>query len=174
MRTDLSRVYDNKRGYVSQMRTDEYFMKQALRQAEKAFLRDEVPVGAVIVKDGVIIARASNERQKKRVATAHAEMICIEKACKKVKDWRLDECELFVTLEPCPMCAGAALNARLKRVVFGASDLKGGAAESNFDILSSGVLNWSCEIKGGVLKDECEKIIKDFFALKRKSTKQEL
>ena len=151
------------------MKDDVFFMKQALKQARKAYLFDEVPVGAVIVKDGAIIARGYNRRQSKRLSTAHAEIICIEKACKKLKDWRLDGCELFVTLEPCPMCAGAALNARLKRVVYGASDVKGGAAESNFNVLTKGVLNWTCEQTGGVLKEECENILKDFFAKKRSS-----
>ena len=151
------------------MKGDVFFMKQALKQARKAYLFDEVPVGAVIVKDGAIIARGYNRRQSKRLSTAHAEIICIEKACKKLKDWRLDGCELFVTLEPCPMCAGAALNARLKRVVYGASDVKGGAAGSNFNVLTKGVLNWTCEQTGGVLKEECENILKDFFAKKRPS-----
>ena len=146
---------------------DEFYMKKALNEAKKAYLFDEVPIGAVIVKDGKIIARARNEREKSQIATRHAELICIEKACRKLKSWRLDDCELFVTLEPCPMCAGAAVNARLKRVVYGASDKKGGAAESNFSVLSSGVLNWSCGYRGGVLACECEELIKKFFCEKR-------
>lgn len=146
---------------------DEYFMKQALAQAKKAYSEDEVPIGAVMVKDGAIIARGRNKRHRGGDATDHAEMICIRRACKKLKDWRLDGCELYVTLEPCPMCAGAALNARLKRVVYGAADEKGGALDSNFGILCSGVLNWKCEKKGGVLKEECESILKNFFAEKR-------
>ena len=148
--------------------TDEFFMQKALKEPKKAYIRDEVPIGAVIVRDGAVIARAHNERQSKQIATRHAEIICIEKACKKLGSWRLDDCELFVTVEPCPMCAGACLNARLKRVVYGVSEPKGGAVESNFGVLSSGVLNWSCEAVGGVMKEECEKLLKDFFAEKRK------
>ena len=148
--------------------TDEIFMQKALQEAKKAYIQDEVPIGAVIVRDGAVIARAHNERQQKQIATRHAEIICIEKACKKLGSWRLDDCEIFVTVEPCPMCAGACLNARLKRVVYGVSEPKGGAVESNFGVLSSGVLNWSCEAVGGVMKDECEKLLKDFFAEKRK------
>ena len=150
---------------------DELFMKEALKQAEKAYAENEVPIGAVIVRDGKVIARAHNERHRKQIATRHAEMICIEKACKKLKSWRLDDCELFVTLEPCPMCAGAALNARLKRVVYGAKEEKGGAVESSFSVLKSGVLNWSCETLGGVMKEECENILKRFFAEKRNNSK---
>ena len=146
---------------------DLYFMSLALKEAKKAFEKGEVPIGAVVVQGGKIIARAHNLREKKRIATAHAEILSIEKACKKLGSWRLDDCEMYVTLEPCPMCAGAALNARIKKVYFGASDHKGGAAESNFSVLSSGVLNWTTEYEGGVLKEDCERLVKEFFAMRR-------
>ena len=151
------------------MKDDIFYMKAALKEAQKAFIKGEVPIGAVVVRDGAIVSRAHNLREKTQVATAHAEILCIEKACKKLKSWRLDDCELYVTVEPCPMCAGAVLNARIKRLVFGATDLKGGAAESNFAVLSGGVLNWKTDFVGGVLKDECEKLMKDFFVERRQS-----
>lgn len=146
-----------------------YFMKAALKEAEKAYKKGEVPIGAVIVREDKIIARAHNAREESNIATAHAEIICIEKACKKLKSWRLDDCEIYITVEPCPMCAGAILNARIKKAYFGAYDLKGGAAESNFSILSSGVLNWTTEYEGGVEKEEAERLIKEFFIERRKS-----
>ena len=149
------------------MKVDEFFMKAALKEAEKAYSKGEVPIGAVIVRGEKIVARAHNRRESRQMATAHAELLCIEKACKKLKSWRLDDCELYVTVEPCPMCAGAILNARIKRICFGAYDLKGGAAESNFSVLTSGVLNWTTDFAGGVLKEDCERIIKDFFAERR-------
>ena len=150
------------------MKTEEKFMRAALKEALKAYKKGEVPIGAVIVREGKIVARAHNLREKRQVATAHAEILCIEKACKKLGSWRLDDCEMFVTVEPCPMCAGAVLNARMKKVYFGAFDRKGGAAESNFSILTSGVLNWSAEFVSGILKDDCERMMKEFFAERRK------
>ena len=146
-----------------------YFMKAALKEAKKAYDEGEVPIGAVIVREQKIIARAHNEREKKNLATAHAEITCIEKACRKLKSWRLDDCEIYITVEPCPMCAGAILNARIKKAYYGAKDLKGGAAESNFSVLSSGVLNWTTESEGGVLDKEAEKLLKDFFVERRRS-----
>lgn len=143
------------------------FMTAALKEAQKAFLEDEVPIGAVIVKDGKIIAKAHNLREKRNIATYHAEIIAIEKACKKLNGWRLDDCELYVTLEPCIMCAGAILNARIKKVYFGAKEPKGGACQSRFDLLSSGALNWQTECIGGVMEEECSQIITDFFRKKR-------
>ena len=153
------------------MKDEKYYMKRAYAEAKKAYAIGEVPIGAVLVKDGVIIARAHNEREKKRSATAHAEMLCIEKACKRLSDWRLDGCEMFVTLEPCPMCAGAIINARIDRVFFGAYDQKAGAAESKFSILNSGALNWSTEYLGGVMAEECEDLIKNFFNERRVKNK---
>ena len=113
----------------------EKFMKLAIKQALKAQEKDEVPIGAVLVKDGKVIARAYNKRESTQLATAHAEILAIEKASKKLKSWRLDGVELFVTLEPCPMCAGAIVNSRIKKVYFGASEEKSGSCESKFNIL---------------------------------------
>ncbi len=147
------------------------FMSAALKEAKKAFLKGEVPVGAVVVRDGKIISKAHNERERKNVATCHAELSAIEKACKKLGSWRLDDCELYVTLEPCIMCAGAIINARIKKVYFGAREPKGGACESRFNLLSSGVLNWQTDYEGGIMEEECSTLITDFFKARRKENK---
>ncbi len=144
------------------------FMRLALNEAKKANLLDEVPIGAIIVKDGVVLARAYNKRNTKKLATAHAEILAIEKACKKVGDWRLDGAEMYVTLEPCPMCAGAIANARIAKVVFGAYEKKSGAVLSNYQILFSSGLNHTVEVEGGILNEECSSLIKNFFKSKRK------
>ncbi|MBQ7374122.1 MAG: tRNA adenosine(34) deaminase TadA [Clostridia bacterium] len=149
------------------------FMKSAIKQAKKAEMAEEVPIGCVIVKDGKIIARAYNMRQTKRVATAHAEILAIEKACKKIKDWRLDGMEMYVTLEPCAMCAGAIANSRIKKVWFGAYEKKGGGVVSKFNILSESGLNHVTEYEGGLLEEECSAIIKDFFKARRKPSKEQ-
>ncbi len=146
----------------------EKFMKAALKEAEKAERKEEVPIGCVIVKDGKIFARAHNLRQTKRLATAHAEILAIEKACRKIKDWRLDGYEIFITLEPCAMCAGAIANARISKVYFGAYEKKGGGAVSKFNILSESGLNHVTEWEGGVLEEECSAVIKNFFSSRRK------
>lgn len=146
----------------------EKFMKAALKEAEKAERKEEVPIGCVIVKDGKIFARAHNLRQTKRLATAHAEVLAIEKACRKIKDWRLDGYEIFITLEPCAMCAGAIANARISKVYFGAYEKKGGGAVSKFNILSESGLNHVTEWEGGVLEEECSAVIKNFFSSRRK------
>lgn len=148
----------------------EKFMKAALKEAEKAERKEEVPIGCVIVKDGKIFARAHNLRQTKRLATAHAEILAIEKACRKIKDWRLDGYEIFVTLEPCAMCAGAIANARISKVYFGAYEKKGGGAVSKFNILSESGLNHVTEWEGGVLEEECSAVIKNFFSSRRKKS----
>ena len=145
----------------------EFFMRVAIRQAEVARKKDEVPVGAVIVKDGKIIAKAHNLIEKKQDATCHAEIIAIKKACKKLKSWRLDGAEMFVTLEPCPMCAGAIVNARIKKVYFGAIEPKSGSAQSKYPILTDNGLNHKTEFEGGILQDECSAIIKNYFKRKR-------
>ena len=146
----------------------EKFMKAALKEAEKAERKEEVPIGCVIVKDGKIFARAHNLRQTKRLATAHAEILAIEKACRKIKDWRLEGYEIFITLEPCAMCAGAIANARISKVYFGAYEKKGGGAVSKFNILSESGLNHVTEWEGGVLEEECSAVIKNFFSSRRK------
>ena len=143
------------------------FMKSALKQADIALKEDEVPIGAVIVKDGVILARGRNRIEKTNVATRHAEIEAIEKACKKLNSWRLDGAEMYVTLEPCPMCAGAIVNARIKKVYFGAYEIKSGAAESKFKVLTDSGLNHVTEFEGGILKDICSQKIKNYFKAKR-------
>ena len=145
-----------------------YYMKKALRLAKKAGELGEVPIGAVIVKDGEVISSAFNMRNFKNSATAHAEILAIEKACKKLKDWRLDGAEMYVTLEPCPMCAGAIVNARIKKVYFGAFEKKSGAVFSNFRITFKGGLNHKTDAEGGILETECGDLLREFFLDKRK------
>mgnify|MGYP003315397273 CR=1 FL=1 len=140
----------------------EKFMKKALAQAKKAYDKLEVPVGAVIVKDGKIIASAYNQKETKYDTTKHAEILAIQKASKKLKSWRLIDCEMYVTLEPCPMCAGAIVNARIKEVVFGAYDLSMGCIDSVTSITSLPFAAGTT-VFGGVKEDECKKILTDFF-----------
>ena len=147
--------------------TDRFFMKEAIEEAKKAALAGEVPVGAVIVRDGKIIARAHNMRETEKNALCHAEVIAINEACRALGGWRLFDCELYVTLEPCPMCAGAIVNSRIKRVVYGAKDAKAGAMGSVINI-NSYPLNHKCETVSGVLADECAKLLSDFFLLRRR------
>ncbi len=146
---------------------DERYMKAAIRQAKCAAKQDEVPVGCVIVMDGEIIARAYNLREKKQSAIAHAEILCIERACKKVGLWRLCGATMYVTLEPCPMCAGAIINSRLDRVVFGAFDQKAGCCGSLYNLPEDARFNHRPEVTGGVLKEECAALLSDFFRAKR-------
>lgn len=150
--------------------TDEKFMRAALREANKAALKDEVPVGAVVVRDGKIIARAHNVRETKKLPTGHAELLAMEKAAKKLGGWRLVGCTLYVTLEPCPMCAGCAVNARLPRLVYGAKDPKAGAFGSVYD-LNEGKLNHTIEIQSGVLESECASVLSSFFKNKRQKNR---
>ena len=144
-------------------------MGEALRQARKAYAADEVPVGAVIVREGSVIARAWNQVELLKDATAHAEMLAITQAEAEVGDWRLTDCDLYVTKEPCPMCAGAIVHARLRRVIFGCPDPKGGAAGGLLNILQMPGLNHRCEITPGLLAGPCAGILKDFFSAKRKA-----
>ena len=141
------------------------FMVQALKCAKKALSEGEVPIGAVVVLDGKVISRGHNRRTKKQVATAHAEIEAIEKACKKLSSWRIPECELYVTLEPCPMCMGAALNARIKKIYFGAPEDKGRSLTN--EIANANLLNHTVEVEGGVMKDECAAILSEFFSSMR-------
>ncbi len=145
----------------------ENFMKIALKEAKKAELKEEVPIGCVITLDGKVFAKAHNLRQTKRLATAHAEILAIEKACRKLGDWRLDGAEIYVTLEPCAMCAGAIANARIKKVYFGAYEKKGGGAVSKFNILSESGLNHVTDCEGGVLEEQCSSLLKEFFRSRR-------
>jgi tRNA(adenine34) deaminase len=146
---------------------EEKFMKQALIEARKAYGKDEVPIGAVIVKDGKVIARGHNTRQQTQNAVNHAEMIAIQKACKKVGSWRLCDCDLYVTLEPCPMCAGACINSRLNAVYFGAYDAKAGCAGTLYNLPEDERFNHRLKVEGGILQQECVKILSDFFKQKR-------
>src|SRR6187200_1323772 len=134
---------------------DEYFMREALRQAEKAYATDEVPVGAVVVREGKIIARAHNQVELLKDATAHAEMLALTQAEAAVGDWRLNDCDLYVTKEPCAMCAGALVHVRMRRVIFGCSDPRSGAAGGTINLLQLPGLNHHCEITAGVLAQEC-------------------
>ena len=144
-------------------------MKAALFQAKKAELIDETPIGAVIVKDGKIIARGYNKRETKKNALMHAEIIAIDKACKKLGGWRLPGCDIYVTLEPCPMCAGAIIQARIENVYFGAYDQKSGCLGSACDL--SEALPHKIAYQGGIMQKECESILKDFFKNLRKREK---
>ena len=150
---------------------EEKFMKEALKEAKKAYDKLEVPVGAVIVKDGKIIARAHNLKETKCDTTKHAEILAIQKASKKLNSWRLIDCEMYVTLEPCSMCAGALINSRIRKVYIGASDKKTGAVGSVFNLLEDYTFNHKVEYEKGVLQNECECILKDFFKELRKIKK---
>lgn len=152
---------------VIDLQSDHHFMGEALRQAGRAYQANEVPVGAVIVRAGRIIARAHNQVELLKDATAHAEMLAITQAENVVGDWRLQDCTLYVTKEPCPMCAGAAVHVRLARVVFGAADIKGGAAGGVLNLLQSPSLNHRCEITGGVREEECRSLLQGFFVEQR-------
>ena len=145
----------------------EKFMNVAINQAKKAIELDEVPIGAVIVLEGKIIAKAHNLMEKTQIATAHAEILAINKACKKLKSWRLDNAEMYITVEPCAMGAGAIANARIKKVYFGAYESKSGCAESKYNVLSDNGLNHSVEYCGGIKQEICANIIKNYFKSKR-------
>lgn len=147
-------------------------MSAALKEAQKAFLKDEVPIGCVIVKDNKIIARAHNMRELCGDATAHAEILCIQKACKKAGNFRLNGCDIYVTLEPCPMCAGAIINARIDRVFFGAFDKKAGCCGTLYSLTEDDRFNHTAKVQGGVMEEQCAQILKDFFCAKRKHNKQ--
>jgi tRNA(adenine34) deaminase len=150
-----------------ELRGDQYFMREALRLANKASEADEVPVGAVVVHEGKIIARAYNQVELLKDATAHAEMLALTQAEAAVGDWRLLDCDLYVTKEPCAMCAGAIVHVRLRRLVFGCADPRAGAAGSVVNLLQLPSFNHQCQITSGVLQDECAAILQDFFRKRR-------
>jgi tRNA(adenine34) deaminase len=152
---------------VNQPLPDDHFMREALRQAQKAYAAHEVPVGAVIVREGKIIARAHNQVELLKDATAHAEMLALTQAEAAVGDWRLTDCDLYVTKEPCSMCAGALVHTRVRRVIFGCTDPSAGAAGSVLNLLQMQSLNHRCEITSGVLQKECARILQDFFRKRR-------
>ena len=141
---------------------DEKFMKEALKEAKKAYQKEEIPVGAIIVKNGKIIARGHNLKETKVDTIKHAEIIAIEKAEKKLNSWRLEDCHMYVTLEPCSMCAGAIINSRIKKVYIGTMDEKTGACGSVLNLFEYN-FNHKVELETGILKEECKKIIQEFF-----------
>ena len=151
----------------------EFFMSEALREAKKAYQKGETPIGAVVVKDDKIIARAHNLRETKKNALYHAEILAIDKACKKLGGWRLHECDFYVTLEPCPMCSGAIIQARFKNLYFGATDQKGGAVVSIMNLPETEGLCHHVNCEGSILSDKCSKILKDFFYELRLLKKQD-
>jgi tRNA(adenine34) deaminase len=146
---------------------DEYFMHLALREAERALEHDDVPIGAVVVREGEVVATAHNERELRQDPTAHAELIALREAARAAGSWRVLDSVLYVTLEPCAMCAGAIVLARVPRVVFGASDPKAGACGSVMDVLSEPRLNHRPEVAGGLLAVECGELLSGFFASRR-------
>lgn len=147
-------------------------MKEALKEAKKAYDKLEVPVGAVVVKEGKIIARAHNLKETKYDTTKHAEILAIQKASKKLNSWRLIDCEMYVTLEPCSMCAGAIINSRIKKVYIGTLDEKTGAAGSVLNLFEDFTFNHKVEVEKGIMQEECEKLLKDFFKMLRKIKKK--
>jgi tRNA(adenine34) deaminase len=156
---------------VIDLQSDDYFMGEALRQAQRAYAAEEVPVGAVIARGGRILARAFNQVELLKDATAHAEMLALTQAQAAVGDWRLTDCTLYVTKEPCPMCAGAAVHARVARVVFGVGDSKAGAAVGALNLLQFPTLNHRCAITAGVREAECRELLRRFFAAQRQKAR---
>ena len=154
-------------GFLKDMERYEKYMLEALKEAELAAKEDEVPIGCVIVKDDRIISRAHNQRDKSHNPLGHAETLAIKKASEIIGDWQLVDCELYVTIEPCIMCAGAIIQSRIKKVIYGAPDLKGGAFGSSIDVMSANNINHHPEIIPGILEKECAQIIKDYFKSKR-------
>ncbi|GLC90566.1 tRNA adenosine(34) deaminase TadA [Lysinibacillus piscis] len=153
------------------MTIDQQFMQEALTEAKKAAALGEVPIGAVLVYNGKIIARAHNLRETTQNATTHAELLAIQEACEQIGSWRLEDTILYVTLEPCPMCAGAILQSRIPRVVYGARDIKAGCVDSLYRLLNDARFNHECEITEGVLSEECGQILTDFFKALREKKK---
>lgn len=152
---------------------DRLYMREALLEAEKASLIGEVPIGAVITYKGEIIARAHNLRETTQNATTHAELLAIQEACEKIGSWRLEETTLYVTLEPCPMCAGAILQSRIPRVVYGARDMKAGCVDSLYRLLNDPRFNHECEVTEGILVEECGNILTQFFKQLRERKKNQ-
>ena len=154
-------------GFVFMKNIHEHFMKLALKEAQKALLIDEVPIGCVIVKDNKVIARGFNKRENKKLVSSHAEMEAISKANKKLDNWRLIDCDLYVTVEPCLMCMGAIYQSHIRNVYYGSVDPKGGAIASSINFNEIKSLNHYPNLVGGILQEECSKIIKDYFKKKR-------
>ena len=154
-------------------KTDEFFMKEAIKEAKKAEDLQEVPIGCIIVLNGQIIARAHNLRETKQNSLAHAEILAINEACRKLNTWRLEGATLYVTLEPCPMCAGAIVLSRIERVVYGAADPKGGCAGTLMNLLQDERFNHQCEVQPGIMEQICGGLLTDFFKKLRKKRKEE-
>jgi tRNA(adenine34) deaminase len=150
------------------MKNHEYYMSLAIEEAKIAYILDEVPVGAIIVRNGEVISRGHNLRETLKDATAHAEIIAIKNACTKLNGWRLIDCDIYVTLEPCSMCAGALVNSRVNRVIFGAFDARAGACGSVYNIVDDLRLNHRLDVVSGVLENECKGLLQEFFKGKRK------
>ncbi|MCR5797431.1 MAG: tRNA adenosine(34) deaminase TadA [Eubacterium sp.] len=158
------------------METNDIFMKEAIRLARKAYKKDETPIGCVIVRDGRIIARGYNLRNTKKNTLCHAEITAIRKACKKVGDWRLEDCVMYVTLEPCPMCAGAIVQARIPKVVIGCRSPKGGCAGSVIDLFNVDGLNHKVALEESELREECQNMLREFFKelrIKKRNSKDD-
>lgn len=151
---------------------DQYYMEMAIEEAQKAAAKGEVPIGAVIVHDGNVIARAHNLRETTQNAVTHAELLAIQEACKELGSWRLEDTHLYVTLEPCPMCAGAILQSRIPRVIYGARDVKAGSVDSLYRLLNDERFNHQCEVKENVLADKCGQLLTDFFRAIRETKKK--
>lgn len=149
------------------MKDDIHYMNLALKEAKKSIGIDEVPVGALIVQNGKVIAKAHNEREKTNDPTGHAEILAIRKACRKIGSWRLVDCTIYVTIEPCSMCAGTILWTRMAKIVYGAKDPKGGALGSSYNLFAQKGLNHQLEIQGGILENECALLVKQYFQEKR-------
>ena len=154
------------------MQEQEMFMKEALKEAKKAYDKEEIPVGAIIVKNNKIIARAYNKKEEKIDTTKHAEILAIQKASKKLKSWRLTDCDMYVTLEPCSMCAGALIQSRIRKVFIGTMDPKTGACGSVLNLLEDYKFNHKVQIESGIMEKECESILKEFFKYLRIKKKE--
>lgn len=152
---------------IIDLQSDAHFMREALRMAARAYEADEVPIGAVVVREGRIIARAFNQVELLKDGTAHAEMLAVTQAEAAVGDWRLSDCDLFVTKEPCPMCAGALVQVRMRRVIFGCPDPRSGSAGGLLNLLQNPSFNHQCDVVGGVMGEECASLLQDFFRSKR-------
>ena len=155
-----------------ELQEKEFFMREALKEAQKAYDQEEVPIGAVVVLTGEIIGRGHNLREKEQDATLHAEIKAIRQANQHLGSWRLEDCELFVTLEPCPMCSGAMILARMKKVIFGAFDPKAGTAGTFMNLLQDSRFNHQVEVEQGVLEEECQEILRSFFKGLRERNKK--
>ena len=154
------------------MEQSQFYMTEAIKEAKQALLVDEVPIGAIVVHDGVIIGRGHNMRERFQNVTFHAEMLAIEEACTNLHSWRLEDCELYVTLEPCMMCSGAIVNSRIKMVYYGASDPKAGTVDSLYHLLNDQRLNHQVQVVSGVLESECSQMLTHFFRASLKQRKE--